>query len=267
MAASILLDREATDAAVMSDPSHGSLREPVLKVIHLMRSMGYQTSIPETLDGPLMQTTYGVKLYQIDEAIGQGPYEFPSVFSYFLPEYIADSGPTLPANLVSPESSLVTMPNVVNMINGLLSLIKFGLSDCNSGFGVYPGYGECEDDGQYKRSYGHLFYEPTSASPAEQAAELALLLTSGRFSNANLVRIVEACTQTDQASQVRCMQQLLVTTPEYHTTNHPTESGEDRVDESSVETSDSTESYKAIVYYYLGKSAHVSLTVFCCLLL
>lgn len=42
MAAAIVLDNEATSAAVTIDPGHGSLREPILKVLALMRSMEYQ---------------------------------------------------------------------------------------------------------------------------------------------------------------------------------------------------------------------------------
>ena len=163
-----------------------------------------------------------------------------------------DSGPTLPASLVSPESILVTMPNVVRIMNGMFSLIKYGLSDCHGGFSVNPGYGECNDDGQYTRSYGHLFYEPTSASLAEQAEELALLLTAGRLSNDNLNRIVQACSLlTDQSSQLRCMQQLIVTAAEFHTTNALTQSGEDRNESTGGNTSMISTPYKAIVYYYL----------------
>ena len=104
MIASILLDREATDSSAAVDPSHGSLREPILKVMHLMRSMDYRTAIPTTLDGNLMQTTFNHELWKIDEKIGSGSYEFPSVFSWFLPEYVPSEGPNLPAGLVSPEA-------------------------------------------------------------------------------------------------------------------------------------------------------------------
>ena len=72
MGASIFLDMEATDGAISSDPSYGSIREPILKVTNLMRSMEYQTSIPTTLDGAPMQTTHNVKLWKINEKIGQG---------------------------------------------------------------------------------------------------------------------------------------------------------------------------------------------------
>lgn len=76
MAASILLDREATDSAVALDPSHGSMREPILKVMNILRSMSYETAIPSVVGHPL-QSTYHLELWEIDEEIGQGPYEFP----------------------------------------------------------------------------------------------------------------------------------------------------------------------------------------------
>ena len=145
----------------------------------------------------------------------------------------------------------VTMPNVVNLLNGMFSLIKYGLSDCNSGFSVYPGFGGCSDNGLFQRSFGRLFYEPTGADNYEKAADLALLLTAGRLSDNNLNTIVDACsTEPDQASITRCMQQLIVSTGEFASTSQVTLSGEDRTTEDSVGTS--TEPYKAIVYFYLG---------------
>ncbi|KAL7537078.1 hypothetical protein ACHAXR_007922, partial [Thalassiosira sp. AJA248-18] len=251
MAASIFLDREATEGAISSDPSFGSIKEPILKVTHLMRSMDYQTAIPTDLDGLPMQSSWTAKLYQIDEKIGQGPYEFPTVFSYFLPEYVPDSGPNLSAKLTSPESLLVTMPNVVALLNGMFSMIKYGLSDCYSGFSEYPGYSGCYDDGQYQRSFGHLFYQPTGEDDHTRAADLALLLTAGRLNEDNLNTIVDACsTEPDDQSKTRCMQQLIVSTGEFHSTNTIAQSGEDRITDTGG--GNSTEPYKAIVYFYLG---------------
>ena len=101
-----------------------------------------------------MHNDFKVELWQIDQKIGQGPYEFPSVFSFFLPEYIPDSGPALRSSFTSPESMLITMPNVFSLINGMFSLIKYGLGDCNGGFSTYPGYGgQCSDNGRFER-YG-----------------------------------------------------------------------------------------------------------------
>ena len=253
LAASILLDREATEGAASVDPSQGSIREPMLKATNLMRSMEYQTDIPGNppLSGAPMQTTYQVKVWKIDEKIGQGPYEFPTVFSWFLSEYIADGGPTLPAQLTSPESVVATMPNQIALLNGMFSLIKFGLSDCSGGFSEYPGYSGCYDNGAYTRSFGHLFYEPTGANDAEKAADLALLLTAGRLSEGSLDTIVNACaTETDEPSKTRCMQQLIVSAPEFHSTNTVTQTGQERT--TNTGGLNSTEPYKAIVYFYLG---------------
>jgi uncharacterized protein (DUF1501 family) len=250
MAASIFLDREATDGAAVSDPSAGSIREPILKVLHLMRSMEYQTEIP-VRPGTPMQADYNVRLWRMDDKIGQAPYEFPTVFSYFLPEYVPDSGPNLPAQLTSPESMLLTMPDIIALLNGMISLIKYGLGDCKDGFAEYPGYGGCDDNGQYQRSIGHLFYEPMGATDTERATNLALLLTAGRLGTDDINTIVSSCsTEPDTPSKTRCMQQLIVTTSAFHSTSTVTSSGEDRITETSGGTS--TEPYKAIVYFYLS---------------
>lgn len=103
MIAAILLDDEATNSAIASDPSYGSMREPILKLIHLMRSMQYTPGFTDDA----LQTSYNVKFWKIDQKLGQGPYDFPTVFSFFLPDYIPDSGPNLSASLASPESILV----------------------------------------------------------------------------------------------------------------------------------------------------------------
>jgi len=277
--ASILLDKEATSGSISSDPSYGSMREPILKLLHLMRSMQYTA---EVVDNSL-QTPDTLNLWNIHNKIGQGPYEFPSVFSFFLSDYIPDSGPNLSANLASPESMVVTMPNVVNLLNGMFSLIKYGLSDCNRGFSTKPGFGNCNDDGLYQRSYGHLRYEPDGTGDYEQAANLSLLLTAGRLSEQNLNTIVHACSMTlDRKAKSRCMQQLIVTTGEFHSTSLVTKSNEleegetvvgatqettQQITENYAENTleetikgsangtsaeNSTEPYKAIVYFYLA---------------
>ena len=69
MIAAIMLDREATDFTLTSDPSHGGVREPILKVLSLMRSMQFKTEIPNAL--PLM-SDFQARLWEINKQIGQG---------------------------------------------------------------------------------------------------------------------------------------------------------------------------------------------------
>ena len=145
--------------------------------------------------------------------------------------------------LVSPESMVVTMPNVVNLLNGLFSLIKYGLSDCNSGFSVYPGYSGCSDNGLFQRSFGHLMYQAEGGDDdLARAQDLSLLLTGGRLSTEKLNNtIVPACSsEPDIPSIDRCMQQLIVSTGEYHSTNVAELSGQDRTAEETVEADNST---------------------------
>jgi hypothetical protein len=183
--------------------------------------------------------------------IGQGPYEFPSVFSWFLPEYIPDIGPVLKSQLVSPESMVLTMPNTIGLLNGMFSLIKYGLSDCHDGFGSYPGYSGCTDNGAYERSLGHLFYSPGGATISDYIDDLALLLTAGRLNDDSRSTIEDECSaEPDNSSITRCIQQLIVSTGEFHSTSQVSKSGEDRT--TGGTGGESTEPYKAIVYFYLG---------------
>ena len=126
MYASIVLDREAVDDSVKLDPSHGTLIEPIRAVIRLFRSMEYQTSMPDTLQGPPLQKDKAVNLWKISEKIGMGPYEFKSVFSWYSPDYApAGNGPITAANLFSPEAQISIMPKIIGMLNGLISLPKY----------------------------------------------------------------------------------------------------------------------------------------------
>lgn len=76
--AALLLDREARSVVLDVDPSHGSALEPFLKILRVMRSLEF---VPSPED---MFVLFGVNL---QEAVGQQPYEMPSVFSFFLPEH------------------------------------------------------------------------------------------------------------------------------------------------------------------------------------
>ena len=114
------------------------------------------------------------------------------------------------------------------------------------------------EDGQYTESYGHLFYEPAAnSSLAEQAEELSLLLTAGRLTKDNIDKIVSACSaRPDAGSQFRCLQQLVVTSGEFHSTSEVTHATVDEASQPAparkLQESSAPEDYKAIVYYNLA---------------
>ena len=110
--ASVLLHRESRHVILDADPSHGSLREPLIKVISAMKSLEYTQTANEF-----------PSLFGMDASIGQEQHNIPSVFSFFLPEYSAP-GRVSSSSLVSPEAML--LHNSINLLNGMFSLVKFG---------------------------------------------------------------------------------------------------------------------------------------------
>jgi uncharacterized protein (DUF1501 family)/uncharacterized protein (DUF1800 family) len=252
MTAAIVLDREANTAVLDMDAGYGALREPILKLLSLMRAQEYQHAPLETV----------AELWKLRERISQEPHEFPSVFSFYLPEYIPDSGPAIASSHVAPEAQLMDMPIIIDTLNGLFSTIKYGLSDCidisgtDYGFAKYPGYGSCNDNGAFQRATGVLGYEPTSsASSAETIDDLATLLTAGRLSSNNrrLITAAYDAFQGDLRAKLRYAQQLIVSSSEFHSTVSPKHSDVGRPAPSGV--SGSTGDYKAVIYLFFSGGA------------
>jgi hypothetical protein len=86
LVAAVLLDREARSVVLDIDPAHGSMLEPFLKLVRVMRSLDF-ASDP---DRPFVHF-----FVDLQNRIGQQPHTLPNVFSYFLPEY-APAGTELP---------------------------------------------------------------------------------------------------------------------------------------------------------------------------
>jgi len=173
--AAILFERDARAVILDADLSHGSLKEPLLKVVGLMRNMMFSTqpNYPE------------IQFSRMDTMIGQMAHNHPSVFSFFLPEYAPD-GPVTDASLVSPEAMILDMPKTIALLNGMISLVKYGLADCNNGFGFRDDHGDCRDDGEFARARGILTYQPDATYTSEDIVnELATLMTSGRLNTHN----------------------------------------------------------------------------------
>ena len=196
--AAILLDREARSLTLERDPSFGQLREPLLKLLHLMRAMEFVSK-----DGR------EVELAGVFHAIGQQVFQSPSVFNFYKPEFQA-SGAIIAAELASPEAELSTAPSLVGFLNGVSSLVRLGLTSCEDGFGslysnaktaVGGGFPpiassrSCEKPAERffsppqvggvdgSSNDGELEFRPTNASDAAATvAELDLLLTAGRLS-------------------------------------------------------------------------------------
>ena len=66
-------------------------------------------------------------LTDMEERIGQGVFENPSVFSFFLPEFPAP-GVIQQAGLVAPEGMVLQGDNVLSLLDSFFSTIKFGIT-------------------------------------------------------------------------------------------------------------------------------------------
>jgi uncharacterized protein (DUF1501 family) len=195
-----------------------------------------------------------VRLHGMDSKIGMMAHSFPTVFSFYLPEYAPDGRPG-DATLVSPESMIMDMPKTIGLLNGMFSLIKYGLSNCNGGFG--SNWGWCTE-GSFVGAQAYLSFsrpfdsQTTTAEEHAEAviSELSTLLTSGRLSTASKQVVKEAYIENlsngDADSALRLAQQLIVTTPEFHTTNTAKLSGEVRSPPEPPQSSGAP--YRAIVY-------------------
>jgi len=111
----ILLDQEARNVAFLVDPQHGKLREPFLRVTHLLRAFRH------TVTGAFLPYDFGSAVSE--STLGQYPLSAPSVFNFYLPDY-EPPGAIGNAGLVGPEFQIlnsvfgITTPNnVYNFIN------------------------------------------------------------------------------------------------------------------------------------------------------
>ncbi|MEP6484615.1 MAG: DUF1800 family protein [Rudaea sp.] len=127
----ILLDSEARYGQWSNPTQFGRLREPLVRLIHLWRSMK-----ATAVDGRIN----GLSPYPpIEELIGEAPLRSPTVFNFFAPNYQA-GGEVLSLGLVSPEFQILTDTIAVSTPNLLYHQIF-----CN-----YSGSQDCygsDDDG------------------------------------------------------------------------------------------------------------------------
>ena len=243
--AAVLLDREMRSAILDADPASGSMSEPLLRVLKFFKAMEY------TSPNPLL------KFDDMDLKIGQEAHNIPTVFSYFLPEY-SSPGAVAEAGVKSPEAYIANTPKVLGLQSGLFSMAKYGLVTCDGGFHGSAGSRACDTWRRDARdyAYGTLGFTPESMDPSAMVDELALLLAPGRLTAEHKATIVAALEEygTDgEDSLLGVAQQLMVATPEFHTTNVIRTKTERRP--STADAEPPTKEYKAVVMFFLAGGA------------
>jgi len=218
--AAIVLDREAQDHILDADPIQGQLQGPYMRLMKAMRASEYKSDP----DNPILRF-FG----EIIDAIGEEPHKMPSVFSFFGPDYISP-GRARAANMFAPEAQVLNSATSVSTANGLMSLFKYGLSQCGDSF-----FGRVEGGrifciiGDDSTNFGNNKYNPSTYGLDAESADdvvddLATLLTSGRLSPENRQIIKNAFRETlsngvtdDPAREALInAQQLIALSPEFH---------------------------------------------------
>lgn len=217
----LLLDREARSLTLDAEPTHGMLREPLLKVYNVLRSFSFGTDMLHMLHADLY------------EDMGQQHFMSPTVFNFYAPDYQPD-GPIAETRLVSPEAQLGTGPYVVGFLNQMSTLVR---------------------SGAWK---GELRYSALDAEDVDATIEdLNLMMATGRL-NSNSKLIIKAAYERELAAHgataaLQAAQELMLFTSEFHATNIVQQRDVSRTP--LLETPSQSRPYRAVVYLYLNGGA------------
>ncbi len=190
----ILLDPEAREPETYGRNRFGKLREPILRLTHLLRSFEAETS-----SNPPVFGRYPIR--NTNDAFAQSPMQAPSVFNFFLPEY-APPGEIMDRGLVAPEFATTTEITTVDTANFLHETIGEDVP-------IWWRYST-----QIKPNLSQL----TSIAASSDAVldELDIILMSGSLT-AETRAIVKATIDSidEPEERVKTALKLLITSPEF----------------------------------------------------
>ncbi|NNE42182.1 MAG: DUF1800 domain-containing protein [Marinicaulis sp.] len=163
--AAILLDDEARNAANMSDPNFGKVREPVLRFTHWARAFGVTETDIDEVDA-LGDT-------RAPNRLNQQAYRSPSVFNFYRPGFVSPGSVSASMGLVAPELQITTASSVTGYANFIEDFI----------FGNVP-------DNDFLPNYGPEL--ALANDPAALVDRLDRILTYGSLRPATRARITQA---------------------------------------------------------------------------
>jgi uncharacterized protein (DUF1800 family) len=147
----VLLDDEALDGAALANskrPKYGKLREPIMRLSHILRAFPRPTA-----NAPAFSGRYYIdSTDSVEYGINQGPLQSPSVFNFYHPEF-APPGPVQRASARAPEFEITTTTSIASTQNYFGSVVSSSLNDT-----------PYVDFGYYGAAYGSRC-EPYAATP------------------------------------------------------------------------------------------------------
>ena len=159
----ILTDPEARGTGSATDPNYGSLKEPVLVITNLIR----------TLSG----ITDGNRLDGFASGLGQRPYYSPTVFNYFPPDNTLQG-----TSVLAPEFLIHTTQSAIARSNLVYNMV------------YNPTGVDNTLDGSTGTRLNTAQFEPLAANPAGMVDQVDLVLMGGQMPAAAKSAIVTAVT-------------------------------------------------------------------------
>jgi uncharacterized protein (DUF1800 family) len=190
----VLLDDEARSPAKISDPTHGKLREPMLRLAQWGRSFNATSAAGSW---KVFDTT------NTANSLGQSPLRSPSVFNFFRPGFVPPNTALARTQAPAPEFQLVNESTVGSYINYMQGVIRDGIN-CPEPTVPQAAYTN------YKRDVV-ASYASELALVADAAAlvkRLDLLLCAGQMLPANRDLIVAALNSTPITATSTAAQKL-----------------------------------------------------------
>eukprot|EP00956_Cyclotella_meneghiniana_P035458 scaffold115176_cov24-Cyclotella_meneghiniana.AAC.2 len=247
VSASILLGRDALSATLDSDPTFGGLKEPLHKLMNIMRGLGFQRSL-------VHRRTRQMLISSAQDILGQAPYGTPDQFSFFSPDYMP-AGAHIESSLVAPESELLNLKYIIGSQNAYYMLLQNGLSKCSGGIGGSLTAGRnCNDNPG--EPVGSLTFVPQgdTSSSSNVISQLATILTADRLdddSKSIIGDVYEAILASDgEEAALKAAEVLMVSAPVFHATNKAEPISEERTSTPPT-PKDESEPYKAVIHLNL----------------
>lgn len=173
----VLLDAEARDMGLRDNASHGKLREPVVRITHLLRA------IPHTSDAYNAARSGNRVPYYLaastDDTVtqlGQTPMRAPSVFNFFRPGYKPPQTDLGNQDLVAPEMQITNETSVLGYANHVTQMLDQGWGRTNSST-------QRVDMRFDLSSFDALVDKPTAAAPQQLVTAVAQRMLGGPASS------------------------------------------------------------------------------------
>jgi uncharacterized protein (DUF1800 family) len=191
----ILLDYEARATTFLPQPGYGKLREPIVRLAHLLRA----TNAVPPADGKWRIWDTSDSGYGLDE----NPLRAATVFNFFEPTYV-QPGPIAQAGLVAPEFKITTDTTVFGAADFLHDVIYYGAAF--DPYTIFPDYLSLIGLADANLLDDLNLVMMANSMSAQMRSILATALADPNFSDPN-----------DATTRVRNLLYLIELSPEYVT--------------------------------------------------